>query len=302
MAGVKRVLSWAAGGVARRLRNRYHRLAVALYRRGVRRPEGSALDDEQAYLLIGDLVPELMSYKESTRVHLGSRAKELGFAGLGEYYELLKDNPAELTWLRHSLTLKGSHFFRGQDWPTFDGECLSTFAGRDRVRVWCAGCSSGEEVYSTLMMLLDHVPLEAIDLLATDYDDELLERCQRGVYRTRLLGEVPERYRRYVTTSTVSDSFAIREDLCSAVNLRNVNLITDEYPAPFDVIVCRNVIKFFSDEVRERTKARLAASLAPGGFLFTSDDDNTNGKEMIDDPAALGLRQIAGVSIYQRVG
>ena len=251
-----------------------------------------------AYDDIKRLVPEVASYKGETCEHVAEMAQKRGVDGLVEYRDLLVQSEEEREYLRVNLTKKGTHFFRGDDWDFFGEACLSTFAGKGPVRVWCAGCSSGEEAYSTVMVLLDHVALEDIDVLGSDYNPELLAKCDRGDYANLHYEEVPERYRHYLERG--EKRFAVKEELRARVHTQELNLLEDEYPAPFDVIVCRNVIKFFSPEKRTEVKRKLVDSLAPGGFLFVSTDGNHRGAELIDNPVALGVEQVGGRGIYQK--
>ena len=257
--------------------------------------------DRRYYRRISELVPEIASYKSETLNHLKTIASERGCAGLKGYYKLLKSDPAEVSYLKQNLTLKGSHFFRGNDWDIFGSECLSTLAEKDSVRAWCAGCSSGEEVYSLVMALFEYVEPEKVEVLATDYNEELLERCRAAQYGRTHLPEIPEKYQRYVNVPP-KGRFTLAPEVVGCVRVEAHNLLADDYPGLFDVIVCRNVIKFFSSESIALVQGRLASSLSSGGFLFLSDDDNARGVELIANPEELGLRQIAGKSIYQRVG
>lgn len=285
----------------RRVANALHSLRRCYYERkhGI---ANAPVDPEQLwYQRIIELAPELASYKVQTIDHLQARAEELELASLEEYHQRLLDDAEELEWLRSNFTFKGTHFFRGDDWGVFGSKCLSTFAGADSVRVWCAGCSYGAEVYSTVMMLLDYVPSERIDVLATDYNEELLERTRNATYIAKHAPEIPDEYQRYVQWLPNGKHYTFGPEVTGPVHTANLNLLTEGYPAPFDIIVCRNVIKFFAPDVRRKTQEQLAASLAPGGFLFLSDDDNSNGIELIERPGALGLRQVAGRSIYQRI-
>lgn len=298
---------WMAHRVRRtskRLWGKLRRRAAELRtRKATSQPEESAPRDTEAYQRICELVPELASYKKETIQLLQDHARNRGLASLAEYHELLLRDKGALADLRTSLTLKGTHFFRGDDWGTLTSECLSTFAGRSQVRAWCAGCSAGMEAFSTVLALSDYVPLEGISLLATDYDHELLAQCRDGVYSSSMLHEIPQRYREHALKLAWSPyHFTFEPAIRACLTVRHLNLLTDPYPAPFDLIVCRNVLKFFAPEVIERCQEQLVASLAPGGFLFTSTDDRTDDREMIREPERLGLRQIAGKSIYQRIG
>ena len=254
--------------------------------------------DFDGYKKIRDLVPEINSYKDSTILHITDLAGEAGCADLNEYAVYLTEHEEKLEMLRSSLTLKGSHFFRGNDWDFFRDECLSAFRGRDHVRVWCAGCSSGQEAYSTILCLLDQVPLDAIEVLATDYDDELLQKCRAGIYSHIHLWEIPDRYLRYVREC--EKFFEFLPEVRARITIRHLNLLTDPYPEGFDVIICRNVLKFFSPDKIAELQGRLAASLAKDGFLFVSNDDHTDDLERILRPEELGLVEVGCRSIYRK--
>ena len=260
------------------------------------RVEGVTASDVRYYKKIVELVPEISSYKKETILQIGDIAHERGFESLEDYYGKLRFDEDERNYLQVNLTLKGTHFFRGDDWETFNEECLSTFAGKDSVKVWCAGCSSGEEAYSTIMSLLDYVPIENISVLASDYNDELLAKCDEGSYFNMHLKEVPGKYRHYLELG--EKKFTVKKDLRDVVTTRNIDLIADEYPTGFDIIVCRNVIKFFSDGVKATVKQKLIDSLNPEGCLFVSTDGNHKGAELIKSADEMGLRQIGDKGLY----
>ena len=262
--------------------------------------EGVGISDVRYYKKIIEIVPEIASYKKTTIRHLIKTAGERGFKNLKEYYSKLRFDEDERAFLRVNLTLKGTHFFRGDDWEAFNKECLSAFSGRDSVKVWCAGCSSGEEAYSTIMSLLDYVPIKSISVLASDYNDELLAKCDEGSYFNMHYEEVPERYRSYLDLG--EKKFTVKQDLRDVVTTRNINLTTDEYPAGFDIIVCRNVIKFFSKDVNLTVKRKLIDSLNPGGCLFVSTDDDHHNLELVENAAEMGLRQIEDRGLYMKEG
>ena len=148
------------------------------------------------------------------------------------------------------------------------------------------------------MSLLDHLPIDALRILATDYNAEKLERCRAGKYGPTHLEEVPEKYRHHLVR--VKNSFTFAPEVRDAVTVRQLNLLTDEYPSGFDLIVCRNVIKFFTPETVKEVQKKLVSSLADGGFLFLSVNDEGDNRETIDDPDSLHVRQI-GNCIYQKL-
>ncbi len=275
------------------------RTAAKLIRSG----ESEKLVEIWYYKKLRRMMPEIDLYKVQTKEHILNRAAEVGCADMKAYVRYFSRNEDEREYLRHNLTLKGSHFFRGDDWEYFITECLSDFAersGEEPLRVWCAGCSTGEEVYSVLMGLMDYVPVERIRLLATDYNEELLEKVRAGRYSVRCYHETPERYRHYEQLDEKGKHFTMLPEICAAVQTQKLDLLTDEYPAGFDVILCRNVMKFFRRENIPVVQAKLAASLAPGGFLFTATDDGNSKLELIREPASLGLEQMDGRCIYRK--
>lgn len=149
-----------------------------------------------------------------------------------------------------------------------------------RLRVWSAGCATGEEPYSVAIALLEyrarHGFFEA-EIVATDIDEAALHIAQQGCYGQRSLRLVPEEARRRYFRSQARGSeehrFCILPDAAALVTFRRYNL-ADENPPPdladFDLIFCRNVSIYFHPAARDRLNARLAAALRPGGYLFVA--------------------------------
>ena len=262
-------------------------------------PENMSLSDRIYYERIVEAVPEIGSYKKDTARFVHALALERGYANFKDYFNALRFDEGERAYLKTHLTNKGTHFFRGDDWEFFNEACLSTFAGKTGIKVWCAGCSSGEEAYSVVMSLLDYVSPGDIDVLASDYSDELLAKCNAASYFNMHLEEVPEKYRHHLDLG--EKKFSIKQDVREVVHTQNINLVTDEYPSSFDIVVCRNVMKFFSPDVIARVKEGLVAALNPGGFLFVSTDDNHKGVELIERPHSQGLRRMGERGIYEKV-
>ena len=149
------------------------------------------------------LIPELAEYNRAgTFKRLRSRAFLNGFHNLDGYYNSLLTDENELSYLRKNLTYIGSHFFRGSVWQRLGEICRDKFAtsGEETIRVWSAACSNGKEVYSILATLLDFLPAEKLDILATDYNDFALGQCLEGCYSMRTMDEIPKKYWRYIKT------------------------------------------------------------------------------------------------------
>ncbi len=254
------------------------------------------------------LIPELESYyPQQINSQLCRQARINGFWSLNRYFKYVSSDQEALEKLRRNLTFLGSHFFRGEVWPRLRDVCREAFQGttKEKIRVWCAGCSEGKEIYSILMVLLDFLPAEKIDLLATDYNLEMIQKSRRGVYPLSIIKEIPKEYRHYLGAfmPDVNDQFKslkllVPSSLRDQVRFGLQNLLTDDYPDGFDLILCRNVIKFFDEDARSRVQGKLAESLVDGGYLVVSDDLR---QERIGDPESMGLSQVEGSCIYRKL-
>ena len=252
-----------------------------------------------AYARIRFLVPELRNYKPATAEHVRNLAEKEGFSSLWKYYRHLRSSPEGTALLKRNLTLKGSHFFRGNDWPLL-AECLAGISGEGdrKVRIWCAGCSSGREIYSVALIMMRLVPPARMEILATDCDPELLEQCRNGSYPRNRLEEIPEEYRNGM--EIVRGRFLFHQEIRDRIETKQMDLLTDPYPAGFDVILCRNVMKFFAAEKIVQVQERLVASLVPGGYLFVGNEDGNPKVEMLRDPESMGMRQLGSSCIYRK--
>ena len=132
------------------------------------------------------LIPNITSYKNGVFLQqLRLQGYRKGYGNLEEYCEAIISGKEKLEEIKENMTYVGSHFFRGNVWPELQDLCRDSFLreGQKEINVWCAGCSSGKEVYSILMLLLEDIPMEKIKLLATDYNQEMLKRCNVSVGR-----------------------------------------------------------------------------------------------------------------------
>ncbi len=149
------------------------------------------------------------------------------------------------------------------------------------------------------MALLDYVEPQAVSVLATDYNEELLEKVRKANYAMLHLQEIPERYRRHLAIG--EKRYAMLPYLRERVSTARHDLLHDDYPSGFDVVVCRNVVKFFSRDLIPGVHEKLAASLNPGGYLFVSMDEDHGSLELVSDPDKLGFRRIEERLLYQKV-
>ena len=138
------------------------------------------------------------------------------------------------------------------------------------LRLWCAGCSTGEEPYSLAVTLgdtLDFADAWNLHILATDISRRALQHAERGVYSRRALGELTPRQIEQ-SFAKVGDQFMVKPRIRNLVTFAQMNLVDATYLGRFDAIFCMNVLIYFSDERRKSVIQRLYDALEPGGYLF----------------------------------
>ncbi len=218
------------------------------------------------------------------------------------YFHRLRSDEQELGRFRNYLTINVSEFFRDAGrWQTLQESILPQLLKDNRLlhpgagglKVWSAGCSTGQEPYS-LAILLDEQAAWRHQILATDLDrGALLKARQRGPYSSDDVSNVsPERLGRYFEPG--GPPYYVKEKTGRAITFSELNLLHDPFEKDFDLIVCRNVIIYFTDEAKQALYRRFAAALRPGGVLFLG------GTEVISHPSELGFRS-QGISLYARL-
>ena len=223
------------------------------------------------------------------RGRLQRRMSKLGLDDYGDYLRLISSDSGaeELQHFVNAITTTKTEFFRERehfDWlsqeifPSIKQSHLEN--GRKKIRLWSAGCSSGQEAYSLGMIALDSFrdQLESdIDLriLGTDVNTEALSVAQAGIYPSEAMSSLGERpaapYFRPMMLPEKRVSQA-ETALTKLIEFRKVNLMQKDYPiaTKFDVILCRNVLYYFDPVPRQKVLERLASYLVDGGWLVLS--------------------------------
>lgn len=192
-----------------------------------------------------------------TRTHASS---------LEQYASLLEREPERLRELYDLLTINVSEFFRNPERYSYLETRVIPSLPPSGAQVWSAGCANGAEPYSLAMIMKDK-GLEQFSILATDIDLNVLDIARRGIYSQKDVATVPpDKRSRYFTLA--EGSYRIADALKASVKFRKHNLLSDPYPNGFDLIVCRNVLIYFTESAKSRVASKFFTSLKPGGFLF----------------------------------
>jgi chemotaxis protein methyltransferase CheR len=206
---------------------------------------------------------------------IGGRAIEAGFESLLDYYYYLRydpGGPAELDALLEALVVNETYLFRELSaLETMVNELIvpAVNAGR-RPRIWCAASSTGEEPHTVAMLLAARGILDAVDLMASDVSVQALARARSGRFSRRAVRQkIPDFAERWLEVT--EQGIAISPGLTAAIEWRRINLMDDATVASlgvFDVVLCRNVLIYFSEATTRRIVDRLSAVLKPDGALF----------------------------------
>jgi len=189
--------------------------------------------------------------------------------GYLEFFQKIdKDSKLYKTFIEY-LTINVTEFFRTPEkFNELEAVVLpNLLAKRQRLNIWSAGCSIGAEPYS-LAMALDHLtPTVRHRILGTDLDVEMLNKAKHGMYTANELKNVTtERLKRYF--SVQNESYLVQEAIRSRVELSRHNLLMDAFEDGFDLILCRNVVIYFTEEAKNTLYRRFFKALRPGGVLF----------------------------------
>jgi len=220
---------------------------------------------------------DFTGYKRSTLVRrVRKRIDELHLADVTEYLDFLQVHPDEFGVLFDTIIINVTAFFRDAEaWGYLREEVVPRIvAGKeddDVIRVWSAGCASGEEAYTLAVVFAEALGLEAfrrrVKIYATDVDEGALARARNGIYALKDVQAVPEDLRaRYFEVTGQRASF--RPDLRRSVIFGRHDLVQDAPISRLDLLVTRNVLMYFTAETQRHVLARLHYALNDTGFLF----------------------------------
>jgi chemotaxis protein methyltransferase CheR len=234
---------------------------------------------------------------------LAKRIRQLGLTSFKDYIELL-EHPGqhEIEHMLVALTTNVTRFFREpHHFDDLRAKVLPALVqkarARQRVRIWSAGCSSGQEPYSIALTVMEVLPdARSLDvkILATDINTAVLAEASEGEYPAEAVQPAPQGLRAKYFSPTADGRLRADDDLRALISFRPLNLMGD-WPMkhPFDVVFCRNVAIYFDEDTQQTIWRRLAERIRPGGRLYIGHSERVAG------PAARMLRT-DGVTTYAR--
>lgn len=215
---------------------------------------------------------DLNAYKEKQmKRRIDSLISKNGYSGYADYVAAIKDDKKLFEEFVNYLTINVSEFWRNPEQWTILGEHIlpELIKGSgNKLKIWSAACSTGDEPYSLVMLLSKFVPLSDIQIIATDIDKQVLEKAASGLYHEKSLAGLPKEFKEKFFTKIGSTSYQISDEIKRCVTFKQHNLLKDVYPSNFDLIVCRNVLIYFTDDAKFEIYKKFNKSLRSGGYLF----------------------------------
>jgi chemotaxis protein methyltransferase CheR len=229
---------------------------------------------------------DLLQYKRGQMERrVRTWAQRRGTPDLAVYGERLKAEPEELDAFLDRVTINVSHLWRHEDqWTALSKEILPELAERGRIRAWSAGSSYGAEAFTLAAVCKESVPNVRVEIQGTDLDRRMVDRARAGVFSAEDARTAPVKTLERWFDKTPDGGWQAKAPLRSMTKFDVGDLLRMAVPKDrYDLVICRNTVIYFTEEVRDALHERLVTALAPGGYLVVGTS------ERVSDPRGLGL-------------
>ena len=227
---------------------------------------------------------DLNSYKEKQmRRRIETLMGKKGLTNYDDFMKALKSDKELFEEFISYLTINVSEFYRNpEQWDFMQKEVFPELTKKfgQSLKIWSAACSTGDEPYSLVMTLAKHVPVDKVKIRATDIDKQILEKAKTGLYDKRSLAGLPSDLKQKYFTE-VGGAFKIDEGVKKHVEFDQHDLLKDPYGSGYHMIVCRNVLIYFTEEAKSEVFKKFYQALAPGGVLFIGSTEQILGYKEI---------------------
>lgn len=229
---------------------------------------------------------DLSCYKErQMKRRIDALITKRGIKSYDAYVNALRTDMELMEEFVTYLTINVSEFYRNpEQWKVLENEIFPYLFERfgNTLKIWSAACSTGDEPYTLVMLLAKFIPLSRIKIIATDLDKQVLEKAQIGLYDEKSLKGLPKEFvQKYFTK--IGSSYQIHDDVKKCVQFKQHNLLKDPYPSQCDLIVCRNVMIYFTEDAKKGMYHLFNDALKKDGMLFVGST------EQIISPADYGF-------------
>ena len=229
---------------------------------------------------------DLLQYKRGQMERrVRTFAQRRGTADLAAYGQRLRSDKEELDAFLDRVTINVSHLWRHEDqWTALAKSILPELAERGRVRCWSAGSSYGAEAFTLAAVAMDSIAHARVEIQGTDLDRRMVERARSGRFSAEDARTAPKALLQRWFVPADEGGWQAKPELMRMTRFDVGDLLRMPVQrARYDLIMCRNTVIYFTEEVRDALHARLADALAPGGYLVVGTS------ERVANPAALGL-------------
>lgn len=213
---------------------------------------------------------DLSAYKEKQmKRRIKALASRRGFHRLTDYYKGLDKDYHLYNEFLDYITINVSEFFRNPNqWNVLYKEVLpSLLEDKNNIKIWSCACSTGEEPYSLVMLLTKFPEFEGVRVLATDIDEGAIIKAKAGIYKENGLKNLSAELKRKFF-DRYGDDYRISESIKERVDFGKLNLLEDNFPSKCDLILCRNVLIYFTEQAKQKIYGKLNGSLSRDGILF----------------------------------
>lgn len=214
----------------------------------------------------------LDAYKEKQmRRRIESLITKHGYKTYDEYIAALKASKELFDEFINYMTINVSEFYRNpEQWDYLEKKVFPDLISKfgHGIKIWSAACSTGDEPYSLVMLLSKFLPLNQIKIIATDIDETVMAKAKAGLYKGVSLAGLPDVFKKKFFTQVGSDAYQISDEVKRCVEFRKLDLLKDRYIDNCHLILCRNVVIYFTDEAKDEIYKKFNQSLVKDGVLF----------------------------------
>ncbi|MCI9419035.1 MAG: protein-glutamate O-methyltransferase CheR [Eubacterium sp.] len=224
---------------------------------------------------------DLSSYKESQmKRRIDNFIGKNNCRGYVDFFQKIKSDRNLYDMFITYLTINVSEFYRNpEQWQTLEKIVIPHLISRHgkRLRVWSAACSTGDEPYTLAMVFSEFLSLSQLEIIATDLDKEVLSKAKKGYYNEKSVRGLPPKYRQKFFEKDASGLYKVSDSLKACITFQEQNLLKDPYPTDVDLLVCRNVLIYFTDKAKDGIYKGFAKSLKKDGVLFVGSTEQIIG-------------------------